>query len=169
MSADADRRLMASAMWALARAHARYWLRVAPTVREQMRIWEARAREIPDPSLKGLALGKLANERFNVEVAAMISTIAPAQFRGRAVRAIVALQVMYDYLDALTEQPTADPLRTGLQCAQAFVDAVDIGAQPTEDYYAHYPAGSGDAGYLADRAPRLPSSRRRRRSPGLCA
>lgn len=150
MAADADRELMSSAMWALARAHARYWFRVAPTVREQLRMWETRAREIPDPSLRALALGKLANERFNVEVAAMIATIAPAQFRGPVVQAIVALQVMYDYLDALTEQPTADPLRAGLQCAQAFVDAIRIDAQPTEDYYAHYPAGSGDAGYLAD-------------------
>lgn len=141
---------MARAMWALVCAHARYWLRVAPTVREQLRGWETHAREIPDPSLKRLALGKLANDRFNVEVAAMISTIAPAQFRGAAVRAIVALQVMYDYLDALTEQPIADPLRGGLQCAQAFIDAVCPGAQPREDYYAHYPAGGGDAGYLAD-------------------
>jgi tetraprenyl-beta-curcumene synthase len=150
MAADADRGLLASAMWALVRAHALYWFGVAPTVREQLRTWERRASEIPDPSLRDLALGKLANERFNVEAGAMIATIAPARFRGRAVEAIVALQVMYDYLDILTEQPTADPLRAGLQCAQAFIDAVRIGAQPTEDYYAHYPAGSGDAGYLAD-------------------
>jgi tetraprenyl-beta-curcumene synthase len=152
MSTIADRGLTARAMWALVRAYIRYWFRVAPTVRRQLQRWETCASEIPDPSLRNLALDKLANERFNVEVAAMIATIAPAQFRARAVRAIVALQVMYDYLDALTEQPTADPLRTGLHCAQAFVDAVRISVQPTEDYYTLYPSVSGDAGYLAELA-----------------
>jgi len=150
MSATADRGLMARAMWALARAYVVYWLRVAPTVRGQLRRWETRAGEIPDPSLKDLALGKLANERFNVEVAAMIATTAPRSSRARATRAIVALQVMYDYLDALTEQPTAHPLRTGFQSTQAFIDAVQIVAPPTKDYYAYYPTTSGDAGYLVD-------------------
>jgi tetraprenyl-beta-curcumene synthase len=143
---------MARAMWALARAYVVYWLRVAPTVRGQLRRWETRAGEIPDPSLRDLALGKLANERFNVEVAAMIATTAPRSSRARAIRAIVALQVMYDYLDALTEQPTAHPLRTGFQSTQAFIDAVQIVAPPTKDYYAHYPTTSGDAGYLVDLA-----------------
>lgn len=114
-----------------------------------MRQWEARAREIPDPGLANLALSKLADERFNVEAGTMIATIAPAEFRSRVVEATVALQVMYDYLDAVTEQPTADPVRAGLQCSQAFIDAVRIGVRPTQDYYAHYPGVSGDAGYLA--------------------
>ena len=81
----------------------------------------------------------------------MIATIAPARFRERAVEAIMALQVMFDYLDALTEQPTADPIRDGLQYSQAFVDAVTVSAQPRSDYYAYY-RGDGDAGYLSDLA-----------------
>jgi len=98
-----------------------------------------------------LALEKLREERFNVEVAAMIATIAPARYRECTVEAIVALQVMYDYLDALTEQPTADPMRDGLQYYKAFTDAVTVSAQPTGDYYAYY-SGPGDAGYLGDLA-----------------
>jgi tetraprenyl-beta-curcumene synthase len=144
---SADRWFMARAIWALACAHVRYWLRVAPIVRGQLRRWETHASEIPDPYLRDLARGKLTSERFNVEVAAMLATIAPAQFRDRAVEAIVALQVMYDYLDALTEQPTADPLRDGLQYSKAFTDAVTIVAQSGEDYYAYYKGGE-DAGYL---------------------
>jgi tetraprenyl-beta-curcumene synthase len=124
---------------------------VAPLVRHQLRGWEARATEIPDLRLKCLALEKLRNERFNVEVAAMIATIAPARHRARAVEAIVALQIMYDYLDALTEQPTGDPIRDGLQCSKAFIDAVTVSTQPSSDYYAYH-LGSGDAGYLADLA-----------------
>jgi tetraprenyl-beta-curcumene synthase len=149
MSAIADRGFMARAIWALACAQVRYWLGVDPIVRRQLRRWETCANEIPDPPLANLALSKITSERFNVEAGAMIATIAPAQFRGRAVEAIVALQVMYDYLDALTEQPAADPLRAGLQYSQAFTDAFRTGVQPVEDYYAHHPAGSGDGGYLA--------------------
>ncbi len=134
---------------ALAFAHARYWTSVAPLVRSQLRRWEAQAGGIPDPLLRGLAQEKLCDERFNVELAAMVATIAPARHRARAVQAIVALQVMTDYLDGLTEQPMAEPIRCGLQCAKAFVDAVAVFEPPTGDYYALY-GGQGDAGYLAD-------------------
>jgi hypothetical protein len=47
---------------------------------------------------------------------------APPRHRERAVEAIMVLQVMFAYLDALTEQPTADPIRDGLQYLRAFVD-----------------------------------------------
>jgi tetraprenyl-beta-curcumene synthase len=101
--------------------------------------------------LRYLAVGKLRSERFNVEVAAMISTIAPADHRERAVEAIVALQVMYDFLDALTEQPVPDRIHVGLQQSGAFLDALSVCSPPKRDYYAHCP-GRGDAGYLEDLA-----------------
>jgi hypothetical protein len=81
----------------------------------------------------------------------MIATIAPARYRERAVEAIMALQVMFAYLDALMEQPTADPIRDGLQYSRAFVDAVNVSAQPRGDYYAYY-RGDGDGNYLSDLA-----------------
>jgi tetraprenyl-beta-curcumene synthase len=152
MSTSADRRFMARAGWALACAHARYWSSVAPLVRSQLRRWETRAAEIPDPHLENLACRKLTNERFNVEVAAMLATIAPAPYRGRTVEAIVALQVMYDYLDALTEQPADDPIRNGLQYSSALMDAVSPSASLVGDYYTHHPGGGDDAGYLVDLA-----------------
>jgi tetraprenyl-beta-curcumene synthase len=132
---------------ALALAHGRYWSTVAPLVRRLIRGWEARATAITDPHLRRLAAGKLRDERFNVEVAAMIATVAPVEYRAQAVEAIVALQVMYDFLDALTEQPAADPIRDGLQQSGAFLDALSVSVPPRGDYYAHYP-GSGDDGYL---------------------
>jgi tetraprenyl-beta-curcumene synthase len=149
MSAIDDRRFMARAGWALVCAHARYWSSVAPLVRSHLRRWETHAAEIPDPSLRSLALGKLANERFNVEVAAMIATVAPARRRERTVEAIVALQVMYDFLDALTEQPSANPIRDGLQYSKALTNAASSAPLPAEDYYAHHPGAGSDAGYLA--------------------
>jgi tetraprenyl-beta-curcumene synthase len=114
-----------------------------------LRSWEARAAEIPDPHLKHLAVEKLHSERFNVEVAAMIATIAPTDHRGRAVEAIVALQVMYDFLDALTEQPVPDRIRVGLQQSGAFVDALNVCSSPKRDYYADR-VGASDGGYLED-------------------
>jgi tetraprenyl-beta-curcumene synthase len=151
MSSIGDRQFVARAGLALGLAHARYWSGVAPLVRSQLRRWETRAAEIPDPCLRDLARGKLANERFNVEAAAMVATIAPSRHRERTVQAVVALQVMFDYLDALTEQPAADPIRDGLQLSKAFTDSVTVSAQPTGNYYAYHP-GTGDAGYLADLA-----------------
>ncbi len=142
-----SRRFVARAGMALALAHGRYWWSVAPLVRRLLRSWEARATAIPDPRLNHLAREKLRNERFNVEVAAMIATIAPMEHRERAVEAIVALQVMYDFLDALTEQPAPDPVRDGLQQSGAFLDALSVSTPPRRDYYAHYLGGS-DGGYL---------------------
>jgi tetraprenyl-beta-curcumene synthase len=136
---------------ALALAQARYWSSVAPSVRRELHGWEQRAAEIPCSQLRGLALEKLREERFNSEVAAMIATIVPARRRAQVVEAIVALQVMYDYLDALTEQPTSEPLRDGLQYSTALTDALTVSAKPAGDYYTYYP-GSGDGGYLADLA-----------------
>ncbi len=39
-----------------------------------------------------------------------LATLAPRSHRRPTVRAIVAIEVLYDYLDGLTEQPLADPL-----------------------------------------------------------
>jgi tetraprenyl-beta-curcumene synthase len=150
MSDIGPRRFITGAFWALACAHARYWSSVAPIVRDQLFRWETHAAEIVDPRLRKLAQSKLANERFNAQAAAMIATVAPARHREPTVEAIVALQVMYDYLDALTEQPTADPIRDGLRYSTAFTDAVTVSTQPAEDYYEHHPGGGDDAGYLAD-------------------
>lgn len=98
---------------AFALANARYWLCVAGQVRGQMRHWEARAQAIGDPELRALALEKLHAEGFNAEAAAMAATIAPRATRAHAVRAIVALELLYDYLDGLSERPHADPLGEG--------------------------------------------------------
>jgi tetraprenyl-beta-curcumene synthase len=80
-----------------------------------------------------VARRKLREERFNVELAATLATVARAARRGTVVRAIVALQVMYDYLDLLTEQPLADPVRDGHRLFGALVDALTPEPEPGED------------------------------------
>lgn len=134
---------------ALSLANARYWTTVAPLVRAELSRWERRAQDIPNEVLRELARGKLREERFNVEVAATMATLAPRPHRRRVVEAIVALQVMYDYLDVLGEQPGEPNRLHDERCLlAALTDAVDPRAEPGRDYYRHHPRGE-DGGYLA--------------------
>jgi tetraprenyl-beta-curcumene synthase len=147
----AERRLLARAALALVLANARYWTTVAPEVRAQLARWRTRAVKIENPELRTLALHTLQAEGFTAEVAATLATLAPRRNRTATIRGIVALEVMYDYLDGLTEQPTPDPLAAGRQLFKAFTDALDPSAGLEEDYYREHPCGS-DGGYLRELA-----------------
>ena len=134
-----------AAAYALLKANVLFWLSVLPEVRRELRSWERRARAIPDPALRALALAKLREERFNTEVAATLATLVPTVRRPHAIEAIVALQVTYDYLDGLTEQPVPRPLDAGRQLYRAFADAfTPLG--PPVDHYRHH--ARDDGGYL---------------------
>ncbi len=130
-------------------ANTRYWPTVAPLVRTQLSRWKQSATAISNPVLRTLALQKLREEHFNSEVAATLATLAPRAHRAHAVEAIIAYEVMYDYLDGLTEQPAPAPLRDGHQLFRAFTDAVDPRASPAGDYYRHHPQ-SEESGYLEE-------------------
>jgi tetraprenyl-beta-curcumene synthase len=147
----ADRRLLGRAGLALVLANARYWTTVAPEVRVQLARWRARAVKIEDPELRTLALHTLQEEGFAAEVAATLATLTPRPHRTATIRGMVALEVMYDYLDGLTERPTPDPLANGRQLFKAFTDALDPGAGLDRDYYRHRPSGS-DGGYVQELA-----------------
>jgi tetraprenyl-beta-curcumene synthase len=125
----AEQRLMARAGIALMMTNARYWTSVAPLVRAQLAHWERRAREIDDPELRALALAKLREQGFTAEAAAMLATLAPRAHRRQTVQAIVALEVMYDYLDGLNEQPSPDPLGEGERLFGPLIEAVQAGGQ----------------------------------------
>jgi len=143
---------LARAGLALVLANARYWTTVAPQVRAQLARWRTRAIEIEDPELRALALHTLLEEGFAAEVAATLATLTPRRHRRAAIRGIVALEVMYDYLDGLTEQPAPDPLANGRQLFQAMTDALDPSAALADDYYRHHPSDSDDGGYLQELA-----------------
>jgi tetraprenyl-beta-curcumene synthase len=147
-----DRRTVARAGVALAVANARFWPTVWPVVRAQLRRWERRAARIEDPELRALALEKLRNEPFNAEVAATLATLAPKWERRTAIEGIVALEVLYDYLDGLTERQTQEPVRDGEALFGAFTDAISPpGDRERADYFRHHRGGDGggdDGGYL---------------------
>ncbi len=98
--------------------------------------------------LQCLALDKLREERFNSEVAATLATLAPKKHRQAVVEAIVAYEVMYDYLDGLTERPTNDPLHDGQQLYRAFTDAIAPNPETDDGYYAS--RSDDDGGYLKE-------------------
>lgn len=123
--ARARRGDLAGSLAALAIANARYWPSVAPAVRSELARWEQPAARIGDPGLRELAVGKLRDERFNAEVAATLASLAPRRARGTATRAIVALELLFDYLDGRTELPMSDPIGESERVFGAFVGAVE--------------------------------------------
>jgi tetraprenyl-beta-curcumene synthase len=133
-----DSRLAARAGLALLLVNLRYWSRVAPLARGELERWRQRALTIDDPVLRALALAKLDEEGFNAEAAAMLATLAPRAHRRRTVEAIVAAEVLYDYLDGLTESPATEARGDGERLFTAFTDAVALSALPGGDYYRHH-------------------------------
>jgi tetraprenyl-beta-curcumene synthase len=137
----------AAATVALVCANARFWPTVFPDVRRELRRWDRRAQAIPDGTLRAQALAKLRHERFNTEVAATLATLVAPVRRREAIEAIVALEVMYDYLDGLTEQPSPEPLSSGRSLYRAFADAT-AATGPLADYYGGR-SQRDDGGYLS--------------------
>jgi tetraprenyl-beta-curcumene synthase len=123
-----------------------YWLKIHPQVRRELAVWERRAQAIHDPALRGLAVEKLTGERLNPEAAALFAVLAPRRRRREVVRLIVAYQVLYDYLDAVNEQPGSTGLSNGLQLHRALTDAI-LPGQARGDYYRRNPRRE-DSGYV---------------------
>lgn len=125
---------------------AEYWFGVFPDVCRQLALWRRRASAIPDPDLRRHALATHDQKRGHSEGAAAFAVLAPGARRPEVVRALVAFQAMYDYLDTVSEQPGSDPLTNGWRLHLALIAALDpISPQP--DYYALNPQ-SDDGGYL---------------------
>ncbi len=137
----------------------RYWVNVFPILRRERTRWQERAAEIPDPLLRTLAL-QAEGDGGNVEGAAAFAAFVPRANRTAVVRALVAYQSGYNYLDRLAEQPSPEPVAGARGLHQALLDALELtgteGCVGTEgwvgtqssDYYADYPQRE-DGGYLA--------------------
>ena len=132
-------------LWVLA-ALLLYRARILPVVHVEIERWRGAAAGIPDPSLRRFAEVALSEKGANVEATAVFALLAPRRSRATAIRAIVSLQVAIDYLDTLGEQPTAEPLESGLQLHRALAAGLTPGAPPVP-WYSKYPSGE-DGGYL---------------------
>ncbi len=82
----------------------RYWLMLFPRTTLELRRLRARAAAIPDASLRRLALAALC-KRSNIEGAAAFAALVPGTARANVTRALVAFQSIYNYADALAEEP----------------------------------------------------------------
>jgi tetraprenyl-beta-curcumene synthase len=123
-----------------------YWLVVFPRARRELRKWERRAHRIPDRALRDHALRKLRSEAMTAEGAAAFAILGTARSCRDVVRACVAFEVIYDYIDALAEEQVADVLGNNRQLYGALVAAFALDA-PAHDWYARHPCGD-DGGYL---------------------
>jgi tetraprenyl-beta-curcumene synthase len=144
--ADVSHGSRARELVACASVMARFWLVVFPLARAQLRGWQRLASAIPDPLLRAQALATLESERLSAAGAALFAATAPRSRDPALVRALVAYQVICDYLDTLAEQPSADPVRNGAQLHRALADAVTD--RPLADHYRLH-ATRDDGGYLA--------------------
>jgi len=122
-----------------------YLLRIGPQARRELARWQARADEIPDRELRWCARQAFAKSG-NMEGAALFAALAPDAHARGALRALVAFQTAYNYLDALSERPSEDPVANAAKLHEALLVALSPGA-PHPDYYAHNP-DRDDGGYL---------------------
>jgi tetraprenyl-beta-curcumene synthase len=131
---------------ALLAANIDYWLTIAPVARGELERWRNHALLIPDPVLRTQALHKLSTEALNSEGATIFALLAPRASRRKLIRLIVAYQTMYDYLDAVNEEPAFSPLRDGLRLHRALLDTIQNG-NTKANYYANH-IEHDDGGYL---------------------
>lgn len=125
----------------------RYWLSVFPGLCRERRRALVRARAIPDPTLRSVALDAL-HKWGNIEGAAAFAASVPRRRRRAAARAMACFQQAYNYLDMLSELPNEDPVINARRLHGALLVALEPGAAHS-DYYAGRYQG-GDGGYLVD-------------------
>lgn len=131
---------------AFARCALRYWLVVFPATSRELRRWRRHAVRIPDAALRRAALEALG-KRSNIEGAAAFAAATPGRHGRQVVRALVAFQMAYNYVDVLAEQPSAQPVLGARRLHEALLVALDPDC-PHTNYYAFH-RHDDDGGYLA--------------------
>jgi tetraprenyl-beta-curcumene synthase len=111
----------------------------------ELRRWRREALCIPADPVREVALLALERKRGNTHGAALFSVI-PRRRSRPLVRLLTTYQVLWDYLDSLTETWPALTLEDTLFLHLALVDAVDPGA-PLRNYFARVTLPD-DGGYL---------------------
>jgi tetraprenyl-beta-curcumene synthase len=126
-------------------AAARYWTGVFPFACREIRAWERAARIIPDANLRTIALQALREERGNLEGAAAYAAFSPRRHRFAVARAAMTFQAVYDFADAVSEQPGNEHASDIRPLHKALLVALAPGMSHP-DYYAH--SQREDGGYL---------------------
>jgi len=130
------------------RAATLYWISVYPQIRRETDRWHSSAEKIPSVRLRELALEAQRVKRGNIDGSAAFAILAPRCRRPTVVRAQVAFQSVYDYVDTLSEQPSPQPIANSRRLHQALLVSLDEDA-PQHNYYALQSSRS-DGGYLEE-------------------
>ena len=132
-------------LWALSAAAARelgWGLRLGS---REIGLWRSRALQIPDASIREDALTALDNKRTHAHGAALF-WIIPRRRNVHLLRLLIAYELIWDFLDNLSERAAATGQTDGRRLHQAIAEAIDPAA-PISDYYAEMPWRE-DGGYL---------------------
>ncbi len=147
MTADAFINQTTTAL-AFLKAAAQYWLAIFPRIRREAAEWHGRALVIEDPALRRLALEAQRAKRGNIDGSAAFAILAPRGGRPTVVRAQIAFQSVYDFVDTLSEQTHPHPIANSRRLHQALLVALD-GSAAQPNYYGQQP-GCSDGGYLEE-------------------
>lgn len=111
----------------------------------ETRNWRTRAAQIPDREIREDALSALAYKRGHIDGAALFWTI-PRERDPNLLRLLVAYQIMWDFLDNVSERGAAAGRANGEQLHTALIDALDH-LRAVQDHYRSHPCND-DGGYL---------------------
>ena len=100
---------------------------------------------IQDKSIRKDALDSLVRKRDNVEGASLFS-ILPTHRNKCLLKLLVTYQILWDFLDSVSERGACAGYANGYQLHRALVEALDLDA-PISDYYRFHP-WKDDGGYL---------------------
>jgi len=112
----------------------------------EVKHWRALADAIPDPTLRDDAHDALDHKRGNIDGAVLFTTIARRR-SPELLRALVAFEVLADYLDCTSERGAFVGVHNGRQLHLALIDALDP-ERPVSDYYSFHPWRC-DGGFVA--------------------
>ncbi|MCE5284481.1 MAG: tetraprenyl-beta-curcumene synthase family protein [Pelosinus sp.] len=119
--------------------------KIFPKVKCELAYWQKKAQQA-EPALKEQALASITAKRFHC-LGGSIYSLYTGKFSKNAVRFIVALQTISDYLDNLCDRAGIADEKAFRQLHLAMTDALTP-YKPLENYYLYYPYKQ-DGGYLA--------------------
>jgi tetraprenyl-beta-curcumene synthase len=114
-------------------------------VSKEIRHWRRRALQIPDKRIRKDALNALAHKRTHADGAALFWTI-PRRRSLDLLRLLVAYELIWDFLDNLSERAAIEGQDDGYHLHLAIAEAIDPGG-PISDYYCSN-SFREDGGYL---------------------
>ncbi|MCL2770567.1 MAG: DUF2600 family protein, partial [Solirubrobacterales bacterium] len=121
----------------LARAGARELIWGLRATSREVDRWRGLAERIPHSDLRADALHALSHKRGNIDGAALFWTL-PDRRSAELLRALVAWEVLTDYLDCVNERGAALGTANGRQLHLALAEALQPWGGHLSDYYRHH-------------------------------